>query len=92
MFCLWNTPIFFEGSGWRVTEKRIGCWTVQGFSLPLVEARLALEKLKSGETLEVVADHVSTESDMGILCRLKGFELVRKWEQDGFFHFLIRKL
>ena len=49
-------------------------------SLPLVEARMELDKLEVGQTLEVIADCISAEEDMNILTRLKGYELVRTWK------------
>jgi len=41
--------------------------------LPLVEARMELNKLDVGQTLEVIADCTSAEEDMNILTRLKGY-------------------
>jgi len=61
-------------------------------SLPLVEARMELNKLDVGQTLEVIADCTSAEDDMNILTRLKGYELVRTWKYDDQIHFLLKKL
>jgi tRNA 2-thiouridine synthesizing protein A len=61
-------------------------------SLPLVNARAELDKLKAGQTLEVVATCPSAEEDISFLTRLDAYELVRSWKEDGRFHFLIRKL
>lgn len=57
-------------------------WECSGVccSLPLVEARMELNKLDVGQTLEVIADCISAEEDMNILTRLKGYELVRTWK------------
>jgi TusA-related sulfurtransferase len=60
-------------------------------SLPLVEARTELDKMKGGQTLEVIANCPSAEEDMNILTRLKGYELVRSWKEGDRFHFLIKK-
>ena len=49
-------------------------------SLPLVEARMELNKLDVGQTLEVIADCISAEEDMNILTHLKGYELVPTWK------------
>ena len=49
-------------------------------SLLLVEARMELNKLDVGQTLEVIADCISAEEDINILTRLKGYELVRTWK------------
>ena len=61
-------------------------------SLPLVEARMELDKLEVGQTLEVIASGPSAEEDMNILTRLKGYELIRTWKKDDHIHFLINKL
>ena len=61
-------------------------------SLPLVEARVKLDKLEAGQTLEVIATCPSAEEDMKILTRLKAYELVRTWTKDDQTHFLIRKV
>ena len=61
-------------------------------SLPLVEARMELDKLEVGQTLEVIANCPSAEEDMNVLIRLKGYELVRKWKEANHFHFVIKKV
>lgn len=61
-------------------------------SLPLVEARIELDKLKAGQTLEVIATCPSAEDDVNILTRLKAYELVRKWKKGDRTHFLIKKV
>ena len=61
-------------------------------SLPLVEARMKLDKMKVGETLEVVATCSSSVQDMEILTRLEQFELVKKWKTEEKYHFIIKKI
>lgn len=61
-------------------------------SLPLVEARMELDKMSVGQTLEVIATCPSAEEDMKVLTRLKGYELVRSWKEDDQFHFFIKKV
>ncbi len=61
-------------------------------SLPIVEARVELDKLKSGQTLEVIATCPSAEKDVNILTRLEAYELVRTWKKDNQTHFLIKKV
>jgi tRNA 2-thiouridine synthesizing protein A len=61
-------------------------------SLPLVNTRMELDKMKVGQTLEVIATCPSAEGDMKILIRLKACELVRKWEEADQTHFLIKKV
>ena len=61
-------------------------------SLPLVEARTELDKMESGQTLEVVANCPSAEEDMKALTRIERYELVRRWKEGNRFHFLIKKV
>jgi TusA-related sulfurtransferase len=61
-------------------------------SLPLVEARMQLDKMKVGETLEVIATYSSAEKDIEILTSLKPFDLIRTWKEADLFHFLIKKV
>jgi len=61
-------------------------------SLPLVEARMQLDKMQVGETLEVIATCPSSEKDMEILTSLKQFELVQSWKENDKFHFKIKKV
>lgn len=61
-------------------------------SLPLVEARAELDKMETGQTLEVIANCASAEEDMNKLTQLKGYELVRTWKEKGQFHFLIKRV
>jgi TusA-related sulfurtransferase len=61
-------------------------------SLPLIETRLQLEKMKTGEKLEVIATCSATEKDIEILTSLEQFELVQKWKEDERVHFLIKKV
>lgn len=61
-------------------------------SLPLVNARMELDKLEAGQTLEVIATCPSAEEDIKILTRLEAYELVRTWKEADQTHFLIKKL
>jgi tRNA 2-thiouridine synthesizing protein A len=61
-------------------------------SLPLVNARIELDKLESGQTLEVITTCPSAEADIKILTRLKAYRLVRTWREADQTHFLIKKL
>lgn len=61
-------------------------------SLPLVEARMQLDKMQVGETLEVVATCPSSEKDMQILTALEQFELVRTWKDGDKVYFAIKKV
>ena len=61
-------------------------------SLPLVEARMKLDQMKAGETLEVIATCSSAEKDIELLTSLKQFDLIKTWKEDDQFHFLIKKI
>ena len=61
-------------------------------SLPLVTARMELDKLEAGQTLEVIATCPSAEEDINILTRLKTSELVRTWKEGKQIHFLLKKV
>lgn len=61
-------------------------------SFPLIEARTELDKMKAGDTLEVVATCPSSEKDMELLTDLPQFELVETRKQDGKYYFVIKKV
>lgn len=61
-------------------------------SLPLIEARNQLDRMKIGEILEVVATCSSSKKDIEILTSLDFFELIRSWEKDDKYYFLIKKI
>lgn len=61
-------------------------------SLPLVNARFELDKMESGQTLEVIATCPSAEKDIELLTRMKAYQLVRSWKEADQMHFLIKKL
>jgi len=61
-------------------------------SSPLVNARMELDKLDAGQTLEVITTCPSAEEDIKILTRLEAYELVRTWKDADRTHFLIKKV
>ena len=61
-------------------------------SLPLVNARIELNKLKAGQTLEVITTCPSAEDAIKILTRLEAYELIQTWKEADQVHFLIKKL
>lgn len=73
------------------SDKQIDCSGLS-CSLPLVESRMQLDKMKVGEKLEVIATSSSAAKDLEILTSLKAFELVRSWKKEDKFHFLIKKV
>jgi len=59
--------------------------------LPVVKARLELEKLGAGDVLEVVATDPGSVADFDSFAKMTGHELLTSSEQDGVFIYLIRK-
>ncbi len=51
----------------------------------------AVRDMAAGELLEVFATDPSTQRDIPKFCTFLGHELVSEAEQDGEFHYLIRK-
>ncbi len=78
-------------SGNEKTKKVLDCSELC-CSLPLIEARTELDKMETGQILEVVANCPSVEEDMKVLTRREGIEVVHKWKEGNRFHFLIKKL
>ena len=75
----------------NIPEKILDC---SGLccSMPLVEARMQLDKMEVGQTLEVISTCPTSEDDIQIFTRLKSYELVQSWKKDDHFHFLIKKV
>ena len=75
----------------NIPEKILDC---SGLccSMPLVEARLQLDKMEVEQTLEVISTCPSSEKDIQIFTRLKSNELVQTLKKDNQFHSLIKKV
>jgi tRNA 2-thiouridine synthesizing protein A len=59
--------------------------------LPVVKARLEIEKLEPGEVLEVVATDPGSVADFDNWTRMSGHELLESRQDDGVYTYLIRK-
>jgi TusA-related sulfurtransferase len=59
--------------------------------LPVVKARLEIEKLDSGDVLEVLATDPGSVSDFDNWTKMSGHELVASSENDGVYAYLIKK-
>ena len=59
--------------------------------LPVVKARLEIEKLDSGEVLEVLATDPGSVADFDNWTKMSGHELVSSSEDDGVYAYLIKK-
>jgi len=58
---------------------------------PVFRARRALESLKPGQVVEIVADDPLAELDLEVLCRRGGHELSVPASGDGAARYRIRK-
>ncbi len=66
---------------------------VQGYVCPhpQIYTKKALEKLKPGDTLEVVFDNPSSSESISSMCDSNGNEIVEKSQVSGKFVWKIRK-
>ena len=58
---------------------------------PVFRTRLELDKMKTGETLEIWADDPAAEKDIQSLARRLGHEILTIEKQGNKFHLLIKK-
>ncbi|UCB60027.1 MAG: sulfurtransferase TusA family protein [Candidatus Bathyarchaeota archaeon] len=58
---------------------------------PVYRVRLELDKMKTGETLEVWADDPAAERDIQSLASRLGHKILEKKREDGELYFLIEK-
>jgi tRNA 2-thiouridine synthesizing protein A len=58
---------------------------------PQLYTKKALEKMKTGELLELVFDNASSGESIAAMCDLKGNEVVEKNTQSGKYTWKIRK-
>lgn len=59
--------------------------------LPVVKARLEIDKLGAGEVLEVLATDPGSVADFDNWTKMSGHELLESGEDDGVYTYLIRK-
>ena len=60
--------------------------------VPLFRTREAIDTLKKGEILEVLADDPAAESDLKSFSKRTGNEIIKIKKDDGFLQFFIRKI
>jgi tRNA 2-thiouridine synthesizing protein A len=58
---------------------------------PLVTLHRALKEAGSGEVFELLATDPGSKSDVPSWAKLSGNELLEATQEDGVFHYLIRK-
>ena len=59
--------------------------------LPLLKAKLELNRLVSGQTLKVIATDAGSQRDFRTFARLAGHELLREEEDAGTYRYWLRK-
>lgn len=59
--------------------------------LPVVKARLEIEKLASGQVLQVLATDPGSVADFDNWTKMSGHDLLESNESDGVYTYLIRK-
>jgi tRNA 2-thiouridine synthesizing protein A len=59
--------------------------------MPVVKARLELEKMSAGDVLQVEATDPGSVADFANWTKMTGHELLASDEQDGVFTYVIRK-
>ena len=59
--------------------------------MPVVKARLEIEKLSTGDVLQVLATDPGSVSDFDNWTKMSGHELLESKQDDGVYTYLIRK-
>ena len=59
--------------------------------LPLLKAKMALNRMASGQTLKVIATDAGSQRDFRTFARLAGHELLREEDDAGTYLYWLRK-
>jgi tRNA 2-thiouridine synthesizing protein A len=59
--------------------------------MPLLKAKRALNALRPGQALAVLATDSGAVRDFAVFCEQSGHELLLSEERDGVYRFLLRK-
>ncbi|MCU1716793.1 sulfurtransferase TusA family protein [Pseudomonas sp. 5P_3.1_Bac2] len=59
--------------------------------MPLLKAKLELNRLASGAVLHVLATDAGSQRDFRAFAKLAGHELLREEEESGIFRYWLRK-
>jgi len=59
--------------------------------MPIVKLAKKIKEIKVGDVLELIADDVGSKEDVPAWCKRTGNELLESKEEDGVFHYLIKK-
>ncbi len=65
----------------------------QGLScpMPMLKTKKNIKTISSGEILEVIGSDPGSKNDIPDFCKKAGHELVGETEENGVFHFFIKK-
>lgn len=69
----------------RVDARHLDC------PLPLLKAKQALNRMASGEVLEVLATDAGSQRDFAVFARQSGNALLEQSEQGGEFRYVLQK-
>jgi tRNA 2-thiouridine synthesizing protein A len=59
--------------------------------MPIVKLAKKIKEMKVGDVLELIADDVGSKEDVPAWCKRTGNELIESKEENGMFHYLIKK-
>lgn len=69
----------------RLDARQLDC------PLPLLKAKQALNRMGSGEVLEVLATDAGSQRDFAVFARQSGNTLLEQSEHDGEFRYVLQK-
>ena len=59
--------------------------------MPILNAKKAMKKLSSGETLEIIATDPGSVKDFESFCKATGNSLLESGETDGVYRFVLER-
>jgi tRNA 2-thiouridine synthesizing protein A len=59
--------------------------------MPIIDLRDGLDKMKVGQVVELLSDDSGSKADVPAFCRRTGHQLQKTWEDNGAFHYLVKK-
>ncbi|WPC03900.1 sulfurtransferase TusA family protein [Pseudomonas sp. MBLB4123] len=80
-----DTPEWLEGYDAQLDASGLSC------PLPLLKAKLELNRLASGAVLKVIATDAGSQRDFRAFATLAGHSLLREEVQDGVYRYWLRK-
>jgi len=59
--------------------------------LPLLKAKLELNRLAAGAVLKILATDAGSQRDLNAFARLAGHQMLHEQVEDGVYHYWLRK-